>query len=689
MSFKTLNIGTTALMTSQLALNTVGHNVSNAATPGYTRQRVFTEAALPEIKTFGVLGSGVQVRAVKRVADEFLEMQVREATTLHNYFSANIDSYENLQAVFNELSENDLSTTFDQFWNGLSDVNNYVEDISTRRGLINEGLVLAENFNHLDDKLRDMRERMNSNVQDAVAEVNALIEEVARLNQDVVRAEKGGEGKEVANDSRDQRGERLRELSELLDITVVEEPNGQVVVSLRGRLLVFENQFFGITTEQVNSDDMLIDNVIFESDGEEIQPGQGKMGAFIEIRDEILHGYKEDLDRLAGTFLWEFNRQHSQGQGLEGYQSISSDVSVIDPLVRLDELEYEFEPLDETYDIQNGNVELKVRNEITGEVETLNLEIDLDDTSEPDTVLYHDNNEDVYDSLDNINLFGLDFGVNTDDRGELYWRVTDANPAPGPQGPYTVEAFREDSMAAAERVAVGTLPIGPGQGTVTLAQDNGSGISGTVDLTYTQDDATIVTADLFNNSFVSKVQNALDGYLPDTFEVSVDVANRVTIESTSSDYTLGFGRDTSGVLAALGLNTFFRGYDARTISVDQRIQDHPEHVAAATQFRAGDNTNAVEMLKLREALIYENGTASVDDYYQGIVGRMGVEFAQTNSLLETQEDILKRVKNQREDLSGVNLDEELSLMIQYQRSFQSAARFISTADQIYESLITM
>jgi flagellar hook-associated protein 1 FlgK len=72
-----------------------------------------------------------------------------------------------------------------------------------------------------------------------------------------------------------------------------------------------------------------------------------------------------------------------------------------------------------------------------------------------------------------------------------------------------------------------------------------------------------------------------------------------------------------------------------------------------------------------------------------MVGRLGIDFAQKRSLLETQEDILLRVENQREDLSGVNLDEELTLMIQFQRSFQSSARFISTADQMYESLINM
>ncbi len=681
MSFKTLHIGVSSLMTSQLALNTTGHNIANAATPGYTRQRVNPEAALPDVKSFGVLGSGVQVKSIKRIADDFLERQVREAGTLHSYYDTHISSYENIQAIFNELTDNDLSSTFDQFWNAIADTTNMIEDISTRRALVNEGEVLAEAFNNMDHKFRDMRERMNENVANTVEQINTLTEEVARLNADIVRAEKGGLSGEMANDSRDQRTERLRELGEILDINVVEEPNGQVVVSLGGRLLVFENQSFRVDSEQVQSDDLLIDRVIYERDGEELTPGDGKLGAFVNIRDNVLLSYKNDIDRLAGTFLWEFNRQHSQGQGLAGFQSVTSKNTVIDPLVALDELEFEFEPLSDTFNTENGNVELKVRNEVTGELTTLNVEIDLDNTSSPDTVLYHDNNADDDNQLSNWNLNGVDFGIDTATNGALY-----ADLSEGPPGTYTIDLYRTSAMLPGDHVATGTRV---GDGSVTMNQVGGSGISGTIDVTFVQPDNNIVKGDLFGNSFVSKVDSALQDFLPNTFQVSVDNNNRVTIESVSPNYTIGFGRDTSGVLAALGMNTFFDGYDAGSIAVDERVKARPELFAGADDFVVGDNDNATALLQLRERNIYDTDTSTVDDFYQGVVGRMGIEFDQMDSLLETQEDILMRVKNQREDLSGVNMDEELALMIQFQRTFQGSARFISTADSIYESLISM
>jgi flagellar hook-associated protein 1 FlgK len=245
-------------------------------------------------------------------------------------------------------------------------------------------------------------------------------------------------------------------------------------------------------------------------------------------------------------------------------------------------------------------------------------------------------------------------------------------------------------MLPGDLVATGNLGAPATQGTITVTDGgSGSGIAGTVDLDYTADDNTIVKADIFDNSLVNKMQNALDSFLDNTFEVSVDGANHVTIESKSSNYTIGFGRDTSGALAALGLNTFFGGYDGGTVHVLDRIKNNPDQFAAAQTFVDGDNSNVADLMRLRETGILNNDTATTDDYYQGIVGRMGIEFDQTDNLLETHEDILVRVENQREDLSGVNLDEELAMMIQYQRTFQGAARFISTANTIYESLINM
>ncbi len=588
MSFKTLNIGATALLTQKYALDITGHNIANANNPSYARQRLSTEAVRPQVLSFGAVGNGVQIQSIKRIADDFLEKQVRAAKGTNDYLESLQDGYENLQVFFNELTENDISTSINTFFDSISDFSNNVEDVSTRRAMIESAKSLRDSFQGMDDKLRNYRTQLNEQVVDTVDQVNNLLTQIASLNSDIVKVESGGATGVTANDLRDQRTERLKDLAGIMDITVNEEPNGAVIVTQKSRMLIFEDQHFDLKTIQEKSGDLLINKVVFAEDEEDVTLADGKLFALVDLRDRILKSYKDDMDSLAGGMLWEFNRLHSQNIGLEGFSSLTGATSVIDPSQTLNNLTYSFTPVSGTYQIQNGNFEIKVHDTVSDEEILLNIEVDLDgNTANPDTILYDA-----------------------------------ANP-----------------------------------------------------------NAT--------NALVNKIQTALDGVQPGAFTVGLDLANRLQIQSNSNEYTFSFGRDTSGTLAALGLNTFFTGYDAGSFDINSEVENNPDFIGGAQHFEPGDNTGAMALMNLRDTGVFNNNSATIEDYYEGIVGRLGVEGSKVNALLETQGDILTRMENQREDLSGVNLDEELTKMIQYQRSFQSAARFISTANTVYETLINM
>ncbi len=592
MSFHTLHLGATALITQKYALDTTGHNIANAATAGYTRQRLNTTANRPIPYSFGALGNGVQVKSIQRIADEFLEKQVRLAKGTNDRLAVLQDGYENLQVFFNELTENDISTAMDNLWDAVSDLVNNVEDISTRRALLERGRSLANSFREIDRKIYDYRLSQNEQVQDIVGDINAMLKQIAILNQDVLKIESGGVTGVTANDLRDERTELLKTLAGLMDITVTEEPNGSATVTQKSRLLVYQNKYYELTTRRELSDDLLIDTPVFVEDNDEVTLKDGKLYAHLYMRDVVLKGYRDMLDQLAGSFAWEFNRLHSQGVGLKGFSRLTGRSSVVNPAVTLDKLSYGFTAPSGTFQIVNGNLEIIVHDERSDEEIRLNVEIDLDGRSaaaggEDDTILY-----------DPLN------------------------------------------------------PTAP-------------------------------------NALVNKLQAAFDSIRPGLFTVGLDNGNHLQIVSTTDAYTFSFGRDTSGVLAALGLNIFFTGYDGGSIALDEEIAKNPDLIAAARGFTPGDNAGAKALLELRDANVLNNGTATLEDYYEGIVGQLGIEAARINSFRETQKDILSHMENQREDLSGVNLDEELTKMIQFQRSFQSAARFISTADTIYETLINM
>ncbi len=191
------------------------------------------------------------------------------------------------------------------------------------------------------------------------------------------------------------------------------------------------------------------------------------------------------------------------------------------------------------------------------------------------------------------------------------------------------------------------------------------------------------------HSLVNRMQAALDKEAPGIFKVSIDRHNQVTIASTSDDYGFAFGEDSSGVVAALGLNVFFTGHNAATMGINQDLKKNPEFLAGAKSFDKGDNAGALGLLDVREADVANLKNSSLENYYLGITGRLGSEAASVRGQKELSANVLNRMFTQRESLSGVSEDEEVSKLITYQRAFQSAAKFISTVDQLYETLINM
>lgn len=701
MSFKTLNIGNTALVASQLALNTTGHNISNAGTEGYARQRVQLEAVLPDVKSYGVIGGGSQVQGVNHVVDDFLERQLTETKTLRDYLNTKRESFVSLETVFNELTDNDISSAMDGFWNSVSDFVNNSADISTRRSMIEQASALCDTVRNTDAKLDDMRVRMDGNIVDTVNNVNVLIDEIAALNNQIVSTEQGGLNGLVANDLRDKRMVVARELANKIDATITEADNGQFVVSVKGRMLVFEQNVYHLDTEQVASGDMLVHAVVFEKDRDTVDLAKSELGAMVEIRDQDILSYKNELDELSATFMWEFNQQHNQGQGLEGFSALTTTVQVLNPSSPLNQIQRTFTPYPGTYEVTNGNFELLVRNATNNQVSTINIEIDLDgNQSDPDTILTPTDTPAIQvvtpsSSLDTFNLTipHSRIGIDTGPEGELYFNIQDLG-----GGNYQIDAYRTPAIApgpppvfnAVDMVATsGVVATGGLSTNIQLNAVAGYQVNGPVRLVAGATSEVIQTQVISGNSLVEKLQTGLDIKFPGVFNVTTDNLNRITIDTNSDQYTFAFGRDTSGVLATLGFNNFFDGFDAGTMKVADTMVDSPERLAAGSSFIDGSNENAVALLEVREKAIFNNSTTTIDDYYQSIIGRLGIESANSEHMLQTQEDLLTRTENQREELSGVNLDEELTLMIQYQRAFQSAAKFISTANSLYEALINM
>jgi len=190
------------------------------------------------------------------------------------------------------------------------------------------------------------------------------------------------------------------------------------------------------------------------------------------------------------------------------------------------------------------------------------------------------------------------------------------------------------------------------------------------------------------SSLVADINGALAASFPQV-QASVGPGNTLRISSSVPGLGFSFSNDTSGALAALGVNTFFVGHDSSDIDVSRLVNDNPGYIAAALTDMPGDNSNVTKLVEFQQDPLGALGGASVEEYYQGIVSTLGIRAAAAQDRQQGALAIKASVEGQRETFSGVSLDEEAVKLIRYQSGYAAAARYISTVDELLDVLLSM
>jgi flagellar hook-associated protein 1 FlgK len=557
-----LQIGKSALATHQAAIQVTGNNIANAGSADYTRQVASTSPTKDRQIGQGMfVGTGVQLDAVRRQIDEALEARHRGALS----DSASADTTQQwlgrIEAVFNELGDDDLSTRLSTFFNSWSNLANKPQDMGQRQVVLQEGQSVATWFN-------DMRRQLGGLQQDADARTNALVTDadtlagqVADLNGKIVLAEGGGAAQ--ANGLRDQRDAALKKLSELVDVRTVAD-GGVVNVYLGSEPLVLGSDNRGLAMKETPVDGKMTTQVIIKTATGEVTVSSGQIGGLVGARAK-LDGVIDQVDGLARSLIFELNKLHASGQGLEGFTSVTAtnsaartDLPLNDPATGL------------AFAASNGSFVVHVRQKATGLVTSTLVQVDLD-------------------------------GSGTDT---------------------TLDSLRADLAG-----------IGGVNATVT--------------------------------------------------------GGRLTVGAASDAVDVSFSQDTSGVLSALGINTFYTGRDARDIALNQALQSKPTLLAAARNGEEGDNQTARAIAALEGQPVATLNGASLEDSYQAMVNQVGVATSTAKTEAEAAGVVRETLESQREALSGVSLDEEAVNLMRQQRAFQGAARVVAVVDELMKTILGM
>lgn len=433
--FSSLQQASNALNAAQIGLQVTGNNIANVNTPDYLRQRViYTPAPTQAIGNLR-LGLGVHVEAIVQQVDQFLEERLRGSRSDLAKGETQENTYTQLDALIGELSDTDISTSLNNFFGSINDILNQPEDLGVRNLTILRGETLADDVKRLYERMQQVQQDTDDRIRNAADDINGLLTDIADLNEKIVNME-GGVTKSDAVGLRDQRQQKLTALSELIGVKSVEQPNGSVSVFAGGEYLVTDGIAREVyADEEVRDGQSFADVKIAEFDSP-IQTDSGKLAGLINSRDNILGDFLGQLDEFAKSFIYEFNKVFSSGQGLTGYKSIESEHLVAtgqtdDPL---DQAGLPFTP-------ENGSFQVKLLNRQTGITETHEIFVQLNGTSE-DTSL-----ENLRADIDNID--GLTATISLD--GQLSIEADQPN----------VEfAFADDTSGALAALGIGTFFTG-------------------------------------------------------------------------------------------------------------------------------------------------------------------------------------------------------------------------------------
>ncbi len=318
-----------ALFANQRALDTTSHNIANADSEGYTRQKASMEATSPYTKpamnmsgSAGQVGTGVEVDSIERMRDDFIDTQIREETNNKGEWENKSDTLKKLESLYTEPSDSGLRSVFDQFWESLQELSDNPEDRSARTQVMERGVSLTDTVNHMYDQFVNLQEDLDENMSIKVDDINSIANQVADLNEQIQNVEL--RDNQDANDLRDKRDLLLDELSEYTDFNISEDNLGNARVSIGGTSLVEGNtaneiEYVEAENDENNdngndNDDPNVDNrepeggeIRWTHTGDEVNFQDGAMGGLQDSKEIVQHHIDELRDSMA-QFQTSFNK---------------------------------------------------------------------------------------------------------------------------------------------------------------------------------------------------------------------------------------------------------------------------------------------------------------------------------------------------------------------------------------------
>jgi flagellar hook-associated protein 1 FlgK len=625
-----LNVAVTGLNAAQVGVLTTSHNIANASTEGYNRQRIIQSTNTPMFTGAGYIGQGTNVLTVRRIYDQQLNEQVLAAST----GAAEMDSYlAQIGQIDNLLADPSagLTPALSAFFKSVQEMAANPASIPARQGMLSASQALVARFQSIDQRMNEIRSGANAMVTSEVAAINSYAQQIAAINQRIVMAEAAGPN-QPPNDLFDQRDQLVADLNTKIRATPIIQNDGTYSVFIgNGQPLVIGNLPYSLKAVAAPDDIERIVVALSSPNGGTIYMPEsmlsgGSLGGLIAFRSQSLDEAQNALGRIALTLAQDFNVQHRLGQDLDGELGGDYfDMSQMMPMAGVN-----------TNNAGSGTIAL------------------------------------AFDAATFDQLQASDYRLTYANGSYTLLRLSDNVATPITAVPQVVDGLSIDisgwSPVSGDSILI--QPTRGGASELQLAIGNARDIAAA---------APIRTQTPLANTGTGSISAG----------IALDTTNPNLWTTTTLNFVAG-GYQINGagpVIAYVpGANIDLNGW---RVVVSGTPAAGDVFTIERNSSGVADNRNAVLLGALQTKNTMEGGTATYLSAYSSIVSRIGNKAREVAITGQAQQSLLEQAQSTRAQLSGVNLDEEAANLLRFQQAYQAAAKVIGIAGTLFDEILAL
>lgn len=654
---KAFDIGLSALKAQQQTLSVLGNNLANAATPGYHRQRVELANRAPLKNDNFHVGTGVDVIRISRLRDSAVETALLRNSSETATSQQTLEIAKRIEALMTP-GDATVHASLSNFFNRLEKMSNSPQDLTVRQEFLASASELMDSFNTLQQQMTSLKRDVRLAVEDGVKQVNQLNTDIAGLNSQIFQARSNGS---EPNDLLDRRDQLLTNLTGWIDADSETLTNGREQVLVAGGAVIVGSQSVAFRSRDYSNGTTGISvNALPNA----INLNSGRLQALTTALNETLPAFSDRLRDLSREIVRNIDQQHAQGISDQGPFSVLLGARGLkDTSVALNYAGADFP-------ISSGDLYITVTEDATGIRRTEKVSINTTTESLTGVAAKLSSISGVVASVDPVRKtmmisaggpYSIDFAGRPDNVPVLTSMTGTARPTFS--GIYTGATNNQWNVTFS------------GAGTVGVT----AGLKATI-----KDSAGQVIA----------VKDIGAGYVAGTdFQVADGVSMQIAAGTVRAPDTVSLSvvnnPDETGILSALGINSLFEGSEPAMFRVRSELRQNPGRLSTSVTGLPGEAVNAAALANIRDLRMASLSNRTFVEDLADLTAESGLLVQAADSQSTQLQAFQARLNADRDALSGVDINQEMLEMMQTQRAYQAAAKYLSTADQMLDDLFQL